>query len=121
MNLNHEEIKMLFIAVTMISAFIYCISMTIYIYKFESEKLPVIWMIASVVAATVIICNYHVVIGVIFSILSSKGAVDINLGIVLIIMLSGFLMFFNEKISLLFLSISISIFIIFVSSFVIHL
>lgn len=118
---SHEEVKVFFTAVTMISTFMYCFIMSIYIYKFESEKLSVLWMIASVVAVTVIICNYHVVIDVIFNILGAKEAVGIDLVIIPIIMLSGFLMFYNEKISLLFLSIAISMFIIFVSSFSIHL
>jgi len=118
---SHEEIKVFFTAVTMISTFVYCFIMSIYIYKFESEKLSVLWIIASVVAVTVIICNYHVIIEVIFNILVANEALNINLIIIPPIMLSGFLMFYNEKISILFLSIAISMAIIFVGSFIVHL
>lgn len=113
-----EEINIIIIHILMVFILIYSVIMTIYNCYIKSKKMIILWMIISIIMIIVISFNHTYLF---FNLLSVNKIADISLIVTFPILLTIFTMLNNERIALLFFAMTISMLIIFGSSFIVHL
>ena len=113
--MNYEEIKIIIFNISILSVLIYCIIMTIYNYKIGDKGLSILWIIIDI-TMIIVICFNHINLSLDF--LNINKIVDISLIIIFPSILIIITASSCEKISLLFFSIAVSMFILFGSYFI---
>jgi hypothetical protein len=113
--MNYEEIKAVSIVVIMLSALVYSLIMVIYTYRDGYKRLPIIFAMLGIVTIVVITGNMQIFCDVIFNTFYTNieiFIIDIIAALLLPIAVYISMFCYNEKASILFFSIAISMFIV---------